>query len=501
MSESVETERTFEVPRRWSMPRLAGVGRVTEVSPARRMTQTATYLDTLGLDLLEAKHTLRRRTGGTDAGWHLKKPRGGDSRLEVAAPLGRGAVRIPAELVEQVADLAATRPLVPVCRLRTRRVRRRLLDESGATIALVEDDTVEATVLVDGERVHRWREVEVELVDGGDDDLEAVTRALLDSGLSVSDAPSKLARALSEVRGRRVPSKKGDPAGEVVLVYVGKQVAVLQQLDRAVRADAADAVHKSRVATRRLRSALKAFAPLFDTSVTEPLRAEIAWLTGALGGPRDAEVMRERLVGLLESTDPALVRGPAASRLRGFLDTRHQRAHADLVKALDSPRYERLMAALTELVVDPPLTDAGREAAKTALPPLIHQASTKVEKAARVARSSEDAAAREEAIHDVRKRAKAARYTAEAGGGAVKGDPGAVAKAWTGLQEALGEHQDSVVARGVLEEVCAQARKAGEDTFTYGVLIGREAQRAADIEGEYETLLSDARDAARSLTS
>ena len=50
----------------------------------------ATYYDTAGLDLLRSKMTLRRRTGGPDAGWHLKLPAVQGARTEVGLPLSAG---------------------------------------------------------------------------------------------------------------------------------------------------------------------------------------------------------------------------------------------------------------------------------------------------------------------------------------------------------------------------------------------------------------------------
>lgn len=497
--EHLETERTLEVPTHWSFPRLAGVGRVTTVGAPRRMTQTATYLDTPGLDLLAHKHTLRRRTGGTDAGWHLKKPRKGDARLELGAPLGRGTSVVPSDLRDEVADIIGRRALVPVTVLRTRRTRRQLLDGAGTVLAVVEDDAVEATVLLAGGRVRRWREVEIELVDGDLEDLEAVTEALVGSGLTISDAPSKLARALAGVAPAKNKVKKGDAAVDVVGRYIADQVGVLQALDRPVREDLPDAVHKSRVATRRLRSTLKSFGPLFDRAETDPLRDEIKWLTGVLGGPRDAEVMRARVLDLLDDTDSTLVRGPVRSRITRSLDETHAREHARLVKALDSRRYERLLDRLVRLVQDPPASPEGRGKARSVLPGLVSKASRAVEKQAKKARKADDPDVREEAIHEIRKRAKAARYAAEAAGGLAGSDANAVAAAWTGLQEALGEHQDGVVARGVIDGMGRAARRAGEDTFTYGVLIGREVQEARRIEASYEKLLRAARKAAKKL--
>ena len=55
-------------------------------------------------------------------------------------------------------------------------------------------------------------------------------------------------------------------------------------------------MHKMRVGTRRLRSALATFRPLLDRAVTDPIRDELKWIAGELGGARDAEVLRERLL-------------------------------------------------------------------------------------------------------------------------------------------------------------------------------------------------------------
>ena len=58
----------------------------------------AVYFDTADLRLARAGITLRRREGGSDAGWHLKLPVGADSRDELRVPLGRARRTPPAEL-------------------------------------------------------------------------------------------------------------------------------------------------------------------------------------------------------------------------------------------------------------------------------------------------------------------------------------------------------------------------------------------------------------------
>ena len=56
------------------------------------------------------------------------------------------------------------------------------------------------------------------------------------------------------------------------------------------------------------------------------------------------------------------------------------------------------------------------------------------------------------------------------------------AEAAKDLQQVLGDHHDSVVARTVLLDLAGKAREAGEDTFTYGLMYQRQADQAARIE-------------------
>src|SRR4249920_2761060 len=90
----VETERKYEAAADFTLPDLAGLAGVAAITGPRTYRLRAVYFDTADLSLAAARITLRRRTGGTDAGWHLKLPVGVDSRREVHAPLGRGAHKV-----------------------------------------------------------------------------------------------------------------------------------------------------------------------------------------------------------------------------------------------------------------------------------------------------------------------------------------------------------------------------------------------------------------------
>ena len=74
----------------------------------------------------------------------------------------------------------------------------------------------------------------------------------------------------------------------------------------------------------------------------------------------------------------------------------------------------------------------------------------------------------------------------------IRADPKEALAAWVDLQELLGDHQDAVVARAELRRIAAAARAAGEDTYSYGVLIGRETQRLVDNTARVEAALARA---------
>ena len=289
----LEIERKFDIPEGAPLP---GLGDVVQTGAAREHRMRAVYLDTVDLLLIRHRITLRRREGGSDEGWHLKLPRG-SARLEVHAPLGEGPgrTRVPDGHVKAVSEaLAEGLPsgpagaLVPVAVLRTVRVEVDLLDDDGRLVAQLCDDVV--TALPQG---ITWRELEVELVgaaegqeamgttaggEAADDSvqlLDSIAAALQAQGLTPSASPSKLSRALGDrpermQAGQRLGAK--DRAGDVVQDYLVEQLLVILGREGDLRVDALDAVHKSRVAVRRTRSAVRTFRRLLHREGTAPVR-------------------------------------------------------------------------------------------------------------------------------------------------------------------------------------------------------------------------------------
>src|SRR6476619_7347085 len=251
--------------------RLAAVG-ITSAADPQSYHLDAMYYDTPDLDLLRSKMTLRRRTGGPDAGWHLKLPAAQGARTEVGLPLSAGEPgEVPSELAGIVRGAARGRELVPVARLVNDRTVRHLLDEAGCTMIEVADDHVTATPLLGGAaKPSQWRELEAEIIDGTRDQLAATVDVLLSAGASKASSASKLARALAV---EPVPVRRGKSAGDALLTSLGRQRDLLIAADRGLREGVDGALHDARSAARRIRAMLTVYSPLFEGHDTPELRS------------------------------------------------------------------------------------------------------------------------------------------------------------------------------------------------------------------------------------
>ncbi|MGW3267346.1 CYTH and CHAD domain-containing protein [Streptomyces sp. NPDC001056] len=478
-----EIERKYESEDS-GLPDLTGVGGVAAVLDKGLVELDATYYDTADQRLAAASLTLRRRTGGSDAGWHLKLPVAPGVRDEIRAPLSD---TLPEELAALVRSRVREAQLVPLVRLRSARDVRHLVDEHGALLAEASVDAVTAERLTGEGGTVQWTEIEVELADGGDPAfLDQVEKRLARAGVRPSASPSKLARALERTGFHRKPVEPAKPvtAGDHVLAYLRAQRDALVALDPAVRLDTPDAVHRMRVATRRARGALRTFRSVLDRAVTDPIAVELKWLAGELGIDRDQEVLAERLTTALDALPPDLGTGPAHERLASWAAARGAGAHAHLTGVLDSSRHLALLNTLDALLADPPLRKAAARNPKKVLGKAVEKdlarLTTLIERALGLP-PGED---RDLALHEARKKAKRTRYAAEAATSALGTPARDLTAAMKSLTTLLGDHQDSVMARRTLRELAAVAHAAGESAFPYGVLYAREEARAAAAEAE-----------------
>ncbi|MER5203908.1 CYTH and CHAD domain-containing protein [Streptomyces sp. NPDC002825] len=495
-----EIERKYEATGDAELPDLGRVPGVASVADDGVMDLDAVYYDTPDLRLAADGLTLRRRTGGSDAGWHVKFPVAVGIRDEIRAPLSD---TLPDALAGLLRSRVRDAEVVPAVHLHSSRDVRRLLAADGTLLAELSVDTVHAERLPDGGEAS-WTEIEVELADGTDDEtiLDAIGKRLKKAGIAPSTSPSKLARALEETgaapRPRPTPGKPGT-AGAAVLAYVCEQAAAIVALDPAVRRDLPDAVHQLRVACRRMRSAFKTYRKVLDRHVTDPVGDELKWLAGELGVARDQEVLDARLRARVADLPPALTLGPVEARLRRRDAALARNARHQALAALDSARYLTLLDTLDALLADPPLRKAARRDARPVLARAVRKDHARLGRRIEHALSLSPGHERDLALHEARKAAKRARYAADAARPTLGKPAKRLSKRIKAVQSLLGEHQDSVVARAALREFGIMAHGVGESAFTWGLLYGREEAAADAAERELPGLW--ARAAAPKLTA
>ena len=490
----LEIERKYDADDDLVLPDLTRISGVASVSVPEELRLTATYLDTAERTLLDAGITLRRRLGGHDEGWHLKLPAADaeDERHELRLRAGRCGARVPERFRSTLATLLGDRELVPVATVVTNRTRRELRNADGRCLAELVDDRVEAMAAGDGAPL-AWRELEVELDAGDRVLLDHAERRLLAAGARVAEHHTKLARVLGEPSSP--PDRSAlphDPLSELLRLRLESLVRALVLCDPLAREDLPDGVHAMRVTTRRLRSALATGRPFLDHSVTEALRAEIAWLADVLGAARDAEVMRERLAAALESVagdglhlaeDPVVRRGVLAP-----LELSHRRAITELNHALRSERYLALVQWLREVVADPPWKPRAGLTVRDGYRRRVAHDLRRLERLMAAADAEiGDSDAWSGTLHAARRAAKRARYAMEplrSGYGRPADD---LVRALKDLQTALGQRQDTVVTRAYLlglTDPDHRPRTGSATALVAGVIVERERVDAARCETE-----------------
>jgi inorganic triphosphatase YgiF len=196
----VEIERKYDVAERAAIPSLIGFGPVAAELAPQTAELEAVYFDTDALSLAHRSIALRRREGGSDAGWHIKLP-GDEGRTELHWPLGSGS-QVPDAVRDAVREYVGDQPLVPIARVRNTRATTVLVDPNGRPIAEVCDDRVRSQNLREGGE-RSWREWEVELREGAAETrlertalLDVIERQIVSAGARPSASSSKLAKAL-----------------------------------------------------------------------------------------------------------------------------------------------------------------------------------------------------------------------------------------------------------------------------------------------------------------
>jgi len=459
----VEREIKLAVTDDFALPSIADPESDLEVGPELTVELHATYYDTDDLRLTRAGASLRYRE---PEGWTVKLPArnaGGDAgelvRIEhhVPGPAPDGhRSDPPSGALDLVRSRTRGSRLQPVAWVRTTRTIVGLRDSAGVVLGEVVDDRFRARLSPDDADEAHFREVEVELTDAASPAQQhAILIRLRDAGAGAADPTPKIVRALGAAARAPadvaipLPASVATPTDLVVRTAIASSVLQLVECDPGARlgTDPED-LHQARVATRRLRSDLRTFAPVLDERWAEGLRGELRWLGDVFGAVRDTDVLLERMTPKV-ATLPDVDRPSGALVLRRLGEDR-ARAREQMLEVLGSVRYDRLLDALVAASQHPRLLLRVDDTDD------VETLEALVREPVRRLLTSADALGDDPpdtALHEVRRQAKRVRYAAEAVAPALGKPARRLARRAADLQSVLGAHQDAVVAGEWLRRV------------------------------------------------
>ena len=276
----------------------------------------------------------------------------------------------------------------------------------------------------------------------------------------IGSAPSRSGPIRSPALAHRprmaaVPNvKPGDAVGQAVQAALEGRVARIGECDPDARRGDSEGIHRLRTSTRRLRSELRAFQDLVEPQVAIAARERAQVAGGPAGAVRDLDVLLARL-------RKAAARNWVAMRKPWRRYFAHWRPgtkspRRPFTKGCRASGIATLLVLLDQAIEQPQLKDEAWEPCRRVLPPLAAAAWRRVRKGAQSLRPSDPDAE----FHELRKRAKRARYIAELIAPIVtrRKDPSAnrFIRLMTQVQDTLGEHQDAVVAAAEIERCLAE---------------------------------------------
>jgi len=252
----------------------------------------------------------------------------------------------------------------------------------------------------------------------------------------------------------------------VVLRGIARHRDALVLADVGLRLGSGHALHASRAAGRRLRSALLVFRSLFEADQVDRLLKKLKAMDQVLMPVRDTDVLLARLTHEL-AEEPLEFAEPAEVLVRRALADRGAHAWDSVQSWLDTKRPTRLIQSLDTFIANPPLDSSQHGTAGRLLPAMVSAAWGRVRKLADAALADPDDA---KALERVRRAAKSVRYAAELAGTALGDDPIVFAAAVEEIQEVLGEHRNALLVGEFLVELSADVRTSGRAGFLYGRL-------------------------------
>ena len=165
-------------------------------------------------------------------------------------------------------------------------------------------------------------------------------------------APAPAARAAAPKRRTRPGVRASDTMAEAAFKTLRFHLDRMLAHEAGTR-DGGDPedLHDMRVATRRMRAALRVFAPYLEGRAVRPVERGLRRTGRVLGAVRDLDVFHEKTMRYLE-TLPEERRDELDPLLRVWSERRDE-ARADLLDYLDGARYPAFVETFTALLDDP----------------------------------------------------------------------------------------------------------------------------------------------------
>ncbi|MGH7146900.1 MAG: CHAD domain-containing protein [Nitrospiraceae bacterium] len=465
VTSTVEREIKLAIDPSFRLPLLPGV-------PLPRRLLTSTYYDTSQYDLAHAGITLRHRVERGKQAWQLKLPLRKD-RQEIEMVDRQSSP--PTTFRDLLFLLLGQRRLVPVTTLRCWRTGVRVRMDN-APVADVTLDYV--SVVKNGAVLQRFRELEIEQINGKDSTLPNLERQLRQAGAEDHDGRPKLFRALS----LPAPSPEPPPAPDAPVVdhvkwALARHVRWLLAHDPGARLGREpESLHQMRVATRQLRAVLRAARPLLVPEWADSLQYELRWLGQLLGPARDLDVQlayfREESAAL-----DARDRRPLAQFIT-HLEVQRNNVQGLLLSELKSARYLDLIRRLQQAKHDPIVVET-----TITLRDLAKSAFKKLQKAIQRLGSSPNNVR----LHEIRIKTKRARYAAELAEPTVDKAATRFIKKACAVQDVLGMHQDAIQAEAHVRAFLKQSTSV-RAAFVAGRMVERQRERRERVRKNMGTL-------------
>ena len=298
--------------------------------------------------------------------------------------------------------------------------------------------------------------------------------------------------------GRRIPTdpdlgptvmSEAPTIGELAVVVLRRNLAAMLRHEPGTRlGEDPEALHDMRVATRRLRAALGMFADVLPVRGRH-LRVELGWLADVLGDVRGLDVQLERVQRW--SDELPADDGTVLGELTRVLHTQRDGARQRLLEALESNRYERLVAGFETMVRQGPLRRSApaRAHALMAVPDMVRLYHRAVGKAAKRARRSGVPGD----FHRLRIRCKRLRYALEFVSELYPGQVSKYIRRVVDIQDTLGLMQDAEVASARLRALATDetAGLSCQAVFVMGGVAHRYQQEAARLAKQVPDHLDD----------